>query len=220
MTYSMLHIPCKAESIRCPGKNLALINGKPSVCHVIEAAIASGQFDDIVVSTDSQEVRDIVSVYPVFKTTQTPSTVVGTTHDALGGVYKDRITIMLATAVLIQPGDIKGAIQLSESECSPVMMVTELPYSASEIVRFDKDLNLVTRPFQHYEGARDKSSFLIDAGALYTFPPEQFSGLGTMYVNNLKPYVIPRYRGIDIDYPDDLELVRRLALHLVPGAVL
>jgi len=216
MVHSILHIPCKAESTRCPGKNMALINGRPSVCWVIEAAIASNKFDSIAISTDSQDVRDTVSVYPVQIAPQSPSTVVQTTHDILGGIYTDRITIILATAALIQPSDIIGALRLSTVEQDPVMIVTELPYRVSEIVKF-KDGEVLQRPFQYYDGADDKPGFYIDAGALYTFPPNQFAGLSTVYVNNLRPYVVPRYRGVDVDYPEDLHLVRRLASSLRVG---
>ena len=49
-------IPARGGSKRLPGKNLMLIAGKPLIGWTIEAAIASGIFSRVVVSTDSWEI--------------------------------------------------------------------------------------------------------------------------------------------------------------------
>ncbi len=54
-------IPARFASTRFPGKPLALLNGKPIIQHVYEAAMASGLFDDVLVATDSKEIFDAVS---------------------------------------------------------------------------------------------------------------------------------------------------------------
>ena len=44
-----------------PNKNIKLINGKPLILYSIEQAIQSEMFDDIVVSSDSEKILNIVS---------------------------------------------------------------------------------------------------------------------------------------------------------------
>ncbi len=212
MTESILHIPAKTDTVRTPGKNWADIDGKPSIAWVIEAALASATFSRIIVSTNGPEIRNIALEYPVEIADQTPSTVIQTTHDVLTEVGDDaRITIMLPTVALILPEDIQGAVKLSDESGDPVMVVTRLPYRIDEVVLL-KDDGYLKRPFSSgpswmYEG---DPTYYADAGALYTFPPGQFKDVTGHYVSCLRPYIIPRYRGVDVDKPEDLEMVRRL----------
>lgn len=52
-------IPARSGSKGMKDKNIALLQGKPLLGHTIEAALQSGVFTDIVVSTDSQKYADI-----------------------------------------------------------------------------------------------------------------------------------------------------------------
>ncbi len=45
-------IPARKDSKRVPGKNMALLNGKPLLQYAIEGAKESMMFDDLIVSTD------------------------------------------------------------------------------------------------------------------------------------------------------------------------
>ena len=52
-------IPARSGSRRIPGKNFKDFLGKPMLIRAIETARASGLFDDVVVSSDSLEARDM-----------------------------------------------------------------------------------------------------------------------------------------------------------------
>ena len=52
-------IPARSGSKGLKDKNIKLLNGKPLLAYTIEAARESGLFDEIMVSTDSQEYADI-----------------------------------------------------------------------------------------------------------------------------------------------------------------
>lgn len=52
-------IPARGGSKGLPGKNIKIINGKPLIVHSIEHALRSGVCDQIVVTTDSKEIRDV-----------------------------------------------------------------------------------------------------------------------------------------------------------------
>ncbi|WGE89084.1 cytidylyltransferase domain-containing protein [Actinobacillus arthritidis] len=58
-------ITARAGSKGLPNKNVLLVNGKPLIVYSIEAAIQSGEFEKIIVSTDSQEYIDLLSHYPI-----------------------------------------------------------------------------------------------------------------------------------------------------------
>ena len=53
-------IPARYGSSRLPGKPLAMIGAKPMIRHVWENASASGVFDEVVVATDDERIRDAV----------------------------------------------------------------------------------------------------------------------------------------------------------------
>lgn len=52
-------IPVRYNSTRFPGKALALLNGRPMLCHVYEAARSCRLLDDVYVATDSIRIQDI-----------------------------------------------------------------------------------------------------------------------------------------------------------------
>jgi N-acylneuraminate cytidylyltransferase len=56
-------IPARGGSKRVPGKNVRTLGGHPMIAYTIAAAAASGVFDAIVVSTDSEEVADVARRY-------------------------------------------------------------------------------------------------------------------------------------------------------------
>ncbi|MDW1770213.1 MULTISPECIES: cytidylyltransferase domain-containing protein, partial [Vibrio] len=49
-------IPARGGSKRIPRKNIKAFHGKPMIAYSIEAAIASGCFDKVIVSTDDTEI--------------------------------------------------------------------------------------------------------------------------------------------------------------------
>ena len=58
-------ITARAGSKGLPNKNVLFANGKPLMAYSIEAALESGEFERIIISTDSQEYIDLLSHYLV-----------------------------------------------------------------------------------------------------------------------------------------------------------
>ena len=56
-------IPARGGSKRIPNKNIKEFAGKPLIAYSINAAKASGLFDKIIVSTDSEQVAEIARQY-------------------------------------------------------------------------------------------------------------------------------------------------------------
>jgi CMP-N-acetylneuraminic acid synthetase len=52
-------IPARGGSKRVPGKNTFPLSGKPLIAHSIEAALTSGLFDRVIVSTDSETIAGV-----------------------------------------------------------------------------------------------------------------------------------------------------------------
>ena len=59
MALSLALITARGGSKRIPRKNIKPFLGKPIICYSIDAAIKSGVFDEIMVSTDDEEIAEI-----------------------------------------------------------------------------------------------------------------------------------------------------------------
>tara|TARA_A100001515_G_scaffold130340_1_gene117522 strand:- start:436 stop:1035 length:600 start_codon:yes stop_codon:yes gene_type:complete len=59
-TYAVAIIPAKTDSTRLPKKNLQVINGKTLIEHTIDYALDSEYIKDIVVSTESTIVKNLI----------------------------------------------------------------------------------------------------------------------------------------------------------------
>ncbi len=58
-------ITARSGSKGLPNKNVLFANGKPLMAYSVEAALESGEFEKVIVSTDSQEYIDLLSHYPI-----------------------------------------------------------------------------------------------------------------------------------------------------------
>ena len=56
-------IPARSGSKGLPNKNILQLCGKPLIAYSIEVAKASENIDDLIISTDSQEIYDIALKY-------------------------------------------------------------------------------------------------------------------------------------------------------------
>ncbi len=102
-------IPARSGSKGLPDKNIKTINGKPLMAWSILAAKDSGLFDEIMVSTDSEEYKDIAMEFganvPFLRNADT-STDVASTWDAVREVivnYEERYDQSFDTVCLLQP---------------------------------------------------------------------------------------------------------------------
>lgn len=58
-------VPARTKSSRLPGKNFMELNGKPLICWTVDKLLEADAFDDITISTDSEEgVEQARALYP------------------------------------------------------------------------------------------------------------------------------------------------------------
>ena len=66
-------IPARSGSKRAPGKNVRMLGGKPTIAYTILAAQGSGIFNQVIVSTDSEEYMNLATQFGVRETALRPS---------------------------------------------------------------------------------------------------------------------------------------------------
>lgn len=132
-------IPARGGSKRIPRKNIKDFLGKPIIAYSIEAAINSGLFSEVMVSTDDEEIANVARKYgakvPFFRTEET-SDDFATLSDVIEevkefyqekGMRFDNICCVLATAPFV-------SIQLLQSLYD--IMIDKNYDSIRPIVRF------------------------------------------------------------------------------------
>ena len=134
-------IPARGGSKRIPRKNVKPFLGKPMLAYSIEAALATGLFDEVMVSTDDEEIAEVARQYgakvPFMRNPATANDY-ATLADVMKEVlteYKNRgqefdnSCLILATCPMLQSQDISSAYnRLTSSDFTMVYHVVLFSY--------------------------------------------------------------------------------------------
>lgn len=117
-------IPARGGSKRIPRKNIKPFMGKPIIAYSIEAALKSGLFDEVMVSTDDEEIAEIAKQYgasvPFLRSEKTANDY-ATLADVLQEVLEcysergrkfDNMCCILATCPLLKSESISDAYSM------------------------------------------------------------------------------------------------------------
>ena len=108
-TQTIAVITARGGSKRIPKKNIKEFCGKPIIAYSIQAALDSGLFDEVMVSTDSEEIADVARVYGAnvpFMRSKKNSDDYATTEDVIMEVleeYKNRYNNEFENVCCIYP---------------------------------------------------------------------------------------------------------------------
>lgn len=141
MTKNICIIPARGGSKRIPRKNIKEFLGKPIIAYSIEAALKSGLFDEVMVSTDDEEIATIAKQFgakvPFLRSAETANDF-ATTADVLNEVLRmyrkrgqefDQMCCFYATAPLVKSEDIVRAFErLNQSKLDCVYPVVQFSY--------------------------------------------------------------------------------------------
>ena len=131
---SVAIITARGGSKRIPGKNIKNFCGKPIIAYSIAAAIESGVFDEVMVSTDDETIAEVAkkagAVVP-FRRSDSTSGDYATTDEVIAEVlnaYKDRgrnfdrFCCIYPTAPFITPERLCEAMVVAEQENADSVM--------------------------------------------------------------------------------------------------
>lgn len=176
-------IPARGGSKRIPHKNIKEFLGKPIIAYSIEAALKSGLFDEVMVSTDDAEIASIAKQYganvPFMRSAETANDF-ATTRDVLNEVLNeyrkrgqvfDGMCCIYATAPLIAAEDLQAAHKLlSSSDFACVYPVVEFSYPIWRCLDVAEDGSM-KRHWPEYENSRsqDLPKEYHDSGTFYWY---------------------------------------------------
>lgn len=207
-------IPARGGSKRIPRKNCKDFLGKPIIAYSIDVAIKSNLFDEVMVSTDDEEIAAIALRYgakvPFMRSAET-SNDYATTMDVLNEVlqeYKkegqefDHVCCIYATAPLIQKEDLEKGFNLMLSgnyiSVFPVVAFS-YPIWRSLAIR-DNKIQMVW-PDNLNKRSQDLDQAFHDAGQWYWYNPALISN--SMFTNNSMSIILDEEKVQDIDTESD-----------------
>ena len=222
-------ITARGGSKRIPRKNIKDFNGKPIIAYSIEAAVASGVFDEVMVSTDDEEIAEIAGKFgakvPFFRSEKT-SNDFATTVDVIEEVlntYKERgeefdiFCCIYPTAPFITAQRLKDAVTaLSDSNADSLIPVVRFSYPPQRAMEV-KDGKLVFRqPENLSKRSQDLEPHFHDAGQFYVVRTESFLKNHGIMVGDILPMELSELEVQDIDNEVDWKLAE-LKYNLIHG---
>jgi CMP-N-acetylneuraminic acid synthetase len=131
MTTKVAVIPARGGSTRFPNKNYASLAGKPLIRWMVEAVLASGEFDTVYVSTDSDTIFNAVKDLPVKRHNRPAehATVKATVLRAMVSImdeipHHDVFAYFLPTCPFLQPSHISSGISQLTDDVDSVVSVS------------------------------------------------------------------------------------------------
>lgn len=214
-------IPARGGSKRFPRKNIALLKGKPLLAYAVSAALDSRVFRDVWVSTDDPEIAAVAEGCGA-RVHARPAELAGdqATLWQVGLDFADWLErrsektsilgIVLPTAALLRPDDLRGGYERLTPTSDFVMAVTtylESPFQALE------DVSGYLRLYFGREYANPSQRLpkvVVDSGYFYFTRVEALRRERTLYGERLVGFAIPRTRSVDIDEPAHLAVAEAL----------
>ncbi len=217
-------IPGRGGSKRLPGKNLKLLGGKPLMCHTIDAAVASGIFDEIMVNSDSDEILALAEQYGAETnviarkratslaqdTTKVIDVIIELSGEPEIAERFDVIALLLPTCPFRRVEDLLAGRDLLTDEFDSVVSLTafDFPYSMSARLEEDGALAPVFDPSPLITGntrSQDHGAVYHPNGAFYMSWRDRLVESGNYFRGRVRGHVMPRVNSADIDDETDFQ---------------
>lgn len=224
-------ITARGGSKRIPRKNIKEFCGKPILAYSIEAALKSGLFDTVMVSTDDEEIAEIGKKYgaevPFYRSEKTANDF-ATTNDVLlevleeyekRGEYFDLACCIYPTAPFLTAEKIKDATQmLMESDADTLIPVVSFSYPPQRAMVIENGRLVFKYPQYMDSRSQDLEKHYHDVGQFYVFRTEAFKVNRKLMLGNILPYEISEMEVQDIDTRTDWEIAE-MKYRILRGAV-
>lgn len=217
-------IPARSGSKGLKDKNIRSLCGKPLLAYSVEAALESGIFDEVMVSTDSREYADTAKRYgakiPFLRSGGNASDTASTwdtVREVLDGYRKlgevfDAFCLLQPTSPLRTAQDIRNACRLLEERASvAVVSVCEPEHSPlwCGTLNADGGLDGFLRRGMERQRQALESCYRIN-GAIYFVHAAAFYEDDFLYRKGSYAYVMDADSSIDIDTKRDFLLAETI----------
>jgi N-acylneuraminate cytidylyltransferase len=218
-------IPARGGSRRVPRKNIREMHGRPLLVYSIDAALASGLFARVVVSTDDAEIVDVARTagadVPFLRAADLADDVTPVSRatidvvdrlEAAGEAYRDVCQLMpncpLRTADDVVASHREFTERPAEAQISVARYGWQTPWWA---MRRGADGTLEpVFPDEMQRRSQDLPDLVCPTGAVWWARTDALRRAGTFHLPGRTGWEIDWTHGIDIDTEDDWRLAEAL----------
>ncbi|AMB85437.1 pseudaminic acid cytidylyltransferase [Pseudomonas agarici] len=210
-------IPARGGSKRIPRKNIKLFCAKPMIAWSIEAALQSGCFDQVIVSTDDEQIAEVARHYGATVPFMRPAQL---SDDHTGTIPVIRHAIewfntqdqpvthaccLYATAPFVGPEDLRRGFDiLTDVGCDFAFSVTSYAFPIQRAIRLNAEGRVEMFNPEHFNTrSQDLEEAYHDAGQFYWGRADAWLQGRTLFSPGSIPVTLPRHRVQDIDTPED-----------------
>ncbi|MHB8066176.1 MAG: pseudaminic acid cytidylyltransferase, partial [Ruminiclostridium sp.] len=209
-------ITARGGSKRIPRKNIKEFCGKPIISYSIEAAINSGIFDEIMVSTDDAEIAEISIEYgakvPFLRSAATSDDHTVTAdvikevlieYKKLGKVF-DYFCCIYPTAPFITASRLKDAMEvLASSNAESLLPIVKFSFPPQRCIVINDGRAEMKWPEYMNTRSQDLEDYYHDCGQFYAMKIDVFLKKNKLITENTIPFVMPEIEVQDIDTLED-----------------
>ena len=215
-------IPARKGSKGIIHKNTTPLQGKPLIQYTIDAALASGVLDNIVLTTDCPQISGMGEARGIRHIRNRPeplatdnATMIDTVSDAIEwfGTRSDSkpsvIVLLQPTSPLRAAQDIQASVSMLTEDYDAVISVNttrEHPFDCVEL-KENGAWSYVAEPDAATSNRQDyRHDFYFINGAVYVVRENYLLSNKKFVADRTRFYEMPRSRSVDIDCAEDLEL--------------
>lgn len=212
-------ITARGGSKRIPRKNIKEFCGKPILAYSIEAALKSGVFDAVMVSTDDQEIAQVAKEYGAevpFMRSADNANDFATTKDVVREVIEayqkngqefDQLCCIYPTAPFVTPKGLKEAMELLNTPGTQgAMPVVRFSFPPQRSLIIEEGSLRPKWPENTLKRSQDLEPMYHDAGQFYCLDVKSFLEQDTMVPAVTAPIVLSDLEVQDIDNEEDWKL--------------
>jgi pseudaminic acid cytidylyltransferase len=209
-------IPARGGSKRIPKKNIKDFLGKPIIAYSIEAALESKIFDEVMVSTDDEEIAEIAKKYgakvPFFRSKEN-SNDFATTVDVLIEVlnfYQKTYEIgccIYPTAPFVSAKILQNANELMQKgSFDSIYPVQKFSFPIQRAIYFEEEKLRWLNPENALKRSQDLLPTYHDAGQFYFFNVAKLLETKSILSENSSGIIISEMDAQDIDTEEDWQI--------------
>jgi N-acylneuraminate cytidylyltransferase len=211
-------IPARGGSKRIPRKNLKSFLGKPIIEYSIEAALSSGLFDEVMVSTEDVDIgRASIALgakVPFFRSDKNASdfaTLADVVLEVIAWYEKNRtkpenICCILATAPFVTPAKLQTAYdKLINEQFTVVFPAAKFSYPIQRALHVDPESQTISMVYPENLTARsqDLEDYYHDSGQFYWAKVDTLKREKSFITSDTGILELPQIEVQDIDNEDD-----------------
>lgn len=220
MDKALAIIPARGGSKRIPRKNIKDFLGKPVIAYSIQAALESGLFAEVMVSTEDEEIAEVAKRYgasvPFFRSAENSNDFAGTNEvltEVINNYRKLNRTFLKTCCIypvapLISVETLKMAFDLLDSHgmdnSFPICEYSSPIWRALKMEAGNR-VEMIW-PENESKRTQDLPSAYYDAGQFYWFDTQKFLDSGDFFTNATGSIILDGLHVQDIDTLMDWKL--------------